>query len=237
MKLFPVFTSTISIVLLISATACKKTVHGNGPLISKNITIEDFNSVSLMISANVKVVMADSFKCIIRAQQNIADAIKIENDGSDLEITSEFNLKSDEPIEVFVSLPVIERVQVNGSGDISFVNPAKGDKLRLYVNGSGSISARVEMETIKAELNGSGDISLSGSAEETSYDINGSGDLHAFDLSSDEVGLSINGSGDAEVNAGSKLKADLKGSGSVRYKGQPHVVSDIIGSGTINKAD
>ncbi len=224
-------------VLVVSVTSCRKSIKGEGPLINKQVVISDFTGVILSVPADVKIVMGDSFKCIIRAQRNIAEAIEVRKDGDDLEIKSEYSLKSDDPIELFVSIPVIYRVEVNGSGDVAFVNPAKGEKLRLYVNGSGSIDARAEMEKIVSEMNGSGTVSLHGAANELSCEINGSGDLHAFDMSTEQTEIDIKGSGDAEVNASSKLRADIKGSGNIIYKGQPHVISEIIGSGNIKKSE
>lgn len=224
-------------VFVVSLVSCRKSIKGEGPLTNRQIPVSDFSGVILSIPADVKIVIADSFKCIVRAQRNIVEAIEVRLDGDDLEIKSEYSLKSDDPIELFVSIPVISRIEVNGSGDVSFVNPAKGEKLRLYVNGSGSIDARAEMEKIVSEMNGSGSVILHGAAASLSCEINGSGDLHAFNMSTEQTEIDIRGSGDAEVNASSKLRADIKGSGNIIYKGQPHVISEIIGSGNIKKSE
>jgi hypothetical protein len=231
-------TSTLYFLLIVlTVISCKKSIRGEGPLTTRQISVADYTGITLMLPAEVKVVMADSFNCIIRAQHNIADAIKVKRKGDELEIKSEYSLKTDQPIELFISIPVIKRVEVDGSGNVSFVNPAKGEKLRLYVNGSGSISARAEMEEIRSEMNGSGAVALNGSAAEFSCAVNGSGDIHAFNMSTEKTEIEINGSGDAEVNVSSRLRADIRGSGNIIYKGQPHVVSEIIGSGTVKKSE
>jgi Putative auto-transporter adhesin, head GIN domain len=223
--------------LFLSVTSCKRTVKGEGPVVTKTISADEFTGVSLYLNADVKIVLADTFNCIIQAQQNIADALRIAVDGDEIEISSEFLLKSDEPIQVFISLPVIKRVEVDGSGSVAFVNPAKGDMLRFYINGSGDIDAKAEMEEIRSEVNGSGTISIEGSARSAEFNINGSGDLHAFGFVTETSEITINGSGDAELNATSRLKADVRGSGNIVYKGQPHIISEIIGSGSIKKAE
>ncbi|MEP7262926.1 MAG: head GIN domain-containing protein [Bacteroidota bacterium] len=229
--------SSLLLVFVILFSACKRPIKGEGPVTSQAISANDFTEITLSIPAKVNVVASDSFICIIKAQKNIIDAIKIKTDGDNLEITSDNNLKTDQEIEIFVSLPEIKLAEVNGSGTMTFVNPAKGNKLRLSVNGSGTIDAKAEMDEIKTQTNGSGTVTISGNAKEASCEINGSGDLHAFELSTNDCKVEINGSGDAEVSVLSKLKADIRGSGNIIYKGRPHVVSEIIGSGNIKNAE
>jgi hypothetical protein len=227
----------IALLLFLVSTSCKRSLKGEGPVTTRQVDVSDFTEISVSIPADVKIVVSDSFKCIIHAQGNIAEAIELKVDGDELDITSEYSLKSDVPIELFISLPVIEELEINGSGDAVFVNPAKGDKLVLNINGSGSIAAKAEMNEIRNELNGSGAVTLSGSASEIKCNINGSGDFHAFDCSAEDAHIEINGSGDAELNVTGKLRADIRGSGNIIYKGQPHLVTEIIGSGNIRKAD
>lgn len=231
------FCSSLLLVCVILFSACKRSIKGEGPVTSQVIPVDDFNGISLSIPAKVNVVASDSFICVIKAQKNIIDAIKIKTDGDDLEIESDNNLKTEQEIELYISLPEIEKAEVNGSGTMAFFNPAKGNKLRLSVNGSGTIDAKVEMEEIKTQTNGSGTVSISGTAKKAACEINGSGDLHAYELSTNDCQVEINGSGDAEVSVLSKLKADIRGSGNIIYKGRPHVVSEIIGSGNIKNAE
>lgn len=222
---------------LLLTSSCKRSLRGEGPLTSTPVKIEDFTSLTVDIPVNVKLVISDSLNCIIHAQKNIADAIQLKVRGNELTIESEYSLKSNDPIELFISVPVMEEVQVNGSGDVTFINRVKGEKIKFNVNGSGNINAKAEVEEVKGELNGSGSLTLTGAATKASYNINGSGDLNADDFSTDQTAIEINGSGDAELNVTSKLKADIRGSGNIKYKGQPHVVSEIIGSGNIKKAE
>ncbi|NNF18253.1 MAG: DUF2807 domain-containing protein, partial [Flavobacteriaceae bacterium] len=67
--------------------------------------------------------------------------------------------------------------------------------------------------------------------------MSGSGDLDAFDLEADDVEVQVSGSADVEVTANKSLKANVSGSGDIRYKGNPKKVdSRKSGSGDITKA-
>jgi hypothetical protein len=222
-----------SLLLLIS---CKRSITGEGPVISRNFAVSSINGIDLSIAAEVKIVTADSFNCIITAQENIMNAIKVKSD-DDVEIKSDYNLNTSEPVSIVLSMPQITRARITGSGKIIFINPCKSEKLKLLINGSGDIFAKSQSSEVRSEINGSGTISIAGSAKELKSEINGSGELHAFNFSADEADVEINGSGNAEVMSETNLKAEIHGSGKIIYKGQPHVVSEVVGSGQIQKAD
>lgn len=53
------------------------------------------------------------------------------------------------------------------------------------------------------------------------FSIAGSGTVRAFDCTMDELECKIAGSGDIEASVVNKIKAEIAGSGSVKYKGDP----------------
>jgi Putative auto-transporter adhesin, head GIN domain len=66
--------------------------------------------------------------------------------------------------------------------------------------------------------------------------ISGSGKVYASNLEADKCDVRISGSGDVEINVKSDLDANISGSGSVTYKGNPsHVNSHSSGSGKVRK--
>ncbi|GAJ00009.1 unnamed protein product, partial [marine sediment metagenome] len=76
----------------------------------------------------------------------------------------------------------------------------------------------------------------SGSAKEMKASITGSGKVYASNFVVDKCEVRISGSGDVEINVKSDLDANITGSGSVSYKGNPsHINSHSSGSGHVRK--
>ena len=66
----------------------------------------------------------------------------------------------------------------------------------------------------------------------------GSGTVRAFDCNMDELECKIAGSGDIEASVVNKIKAEIAGSGSVKYKGDPQdIQKKVMGSGKIEKVE
>ena len=75
-------------------------------------------------------------------------------------------------------------------------------------------------------------------AEEFEAGLAGSGTVRAFDCTMDELECKIAGSGDIEASVVNKIKAEIAGSGSVKYKGDPQdIQKKVMGSGKIEKVE
>ena len=100
----------------------------------------------------------------------------------------------------------------------------------------GRIPATRTQSSRNADCSRSRKIQASGTANEVKTNISGSGKVLAANLETNKCEVRISGSGDVEINVKSELDANISGSGSVSYKGNPsHVNSHASGSGHVRK--
>lgn len=124
---------------------------------------------------------------------------------------------------------------VSGSGRIDL--KGKGRMLDSQVSGSGRVWLDVAVaDRIGFGVSGSGKIEARGTAQEVKVSISGSGEVRGADLVVDRCDIRVSGSGGVEINVNKELDANISGSGTVRYKGNPaHVNSHSSGSGKVRK--
>ena len=124
---------------------------------------------------------------------------------------------------------------VSGSGEINLKGKFKS--LKADVSGSGSVSVNGTIAgKADFEISGSGKVEASGSADNMNIEISGSGKVLGANLVTNTCKIEIAGSGDVEITVNKDLDADITGSGTVRYKGDPaRVNSDASGSGSVRK--
>jgi hypothetical protein len=146
-------------------------------------------------------------------------------------------------------------LNVSGSGSMKVEVEASGD-MEGDVSGSGNIDVRGKCKSFNSDVSGSGKAILSlsisgnadfgvsgsgkieanGSASTVKTSISGSGKVLAANLETNSCEVRISGSGDVEINVKDELDANISGSGSVRYKGNPSKVnSHSSGSGNVRK--
>ena len=234
-KRLPFSFPAICLALCFLLISCSPTIEGTGTVISKKLDLSEFRSIELEIPATITVAMSDSLQGVIRAQSNIAELIELEYDGDELVIKSKEDYSSSRPVELILSTRELEKLTINGSGDIKVINPIRGDELKLVINGSGNISVLTSVTKLRTDINGSGDVSIEGKAVNHRIRMNGSGNVMAGNLQTENTDIHINGSGDADLTANLSLEAKIMGSGNVTYQGAPKVDADITGSGEVSK--
>ncbi len=146
-------------------------------------------------------------------------------------------------------------LNVSGSGSMTLEFDATGD-VDGDVSGSGNLEIKGKCKSFDSDVSGSGNIDLSGTVDNTASfgisgsgkirangsadfvkaDISGSGKVLAADLQTNRCEVRIAGSGDVEINVKNELNANISGSGSVYYKGNPNKVNaNSAGSGKVRK--
>jgi Protein of unknown function (DUF2807). len=146
-------------------------------------------------------------------------------------------------------------VKVSGSGSLKLDIDASGE-VEADVSGSGNLHLRGSARELDSDLSGSGrvilDMTIDGEAEfaisgsgrieargkarDVSTSISGSGRVLASDLEAKRCKIRISGSGGVEIHVTDELDANISGSGSVAYKGNPaRVNAAASGSGRVRK--
>lgn len=124
---------------------------------------------------------------------------------------------------------------VSGSGSV--ILRGKCNNLESHISGSGDVEANMGIANrLDVSISGSGKMIATGSANAVKTTISGSGRMRAADLETNICDVKIAGSGSVEINVKSELNANISGSGSVSYKGNPnHVNANSSGSGKVRK--
>lgn len=226
----------LSIAILFSVNACKKVV-GEGPVVTQERQTAAFSSLHSKLSGDVLFSNGNEYKVKIEAQQNIIDVIETIISGNELQIRfrNNVNIKSHEPVNVYVTSPEVKSFTQSGSGTIKVQNDLTLDNLNLQISGSGSIkTGKVESDQIASHISGSGNIQVEqGTANKVNADISGSGNIDLINVLSKNASTTTSGSGGIKVYATDNLDSRISGSGTVWYRGNPRVNANISGSGRV----
>ena len=211
--------------------------RGEGPIVTEDLPVDEFRSVELDIDADVFITQGPNFSVTVEGQQNIINELDLDVDGNTWHICFEDCVRNHDDLDIFITMPTIDRLAIDGSGSITGDNFFDVDDIELDISGSGDIDLGLSADDIDAKISGSGKMILEGDADKLDFKISGSGDLRAFDLVVRKADIVISGSGDAEVNVTDDLDIKISGSGDVYYKGQPSIKIDVTGSGDVISVD
>lgn len=203
--------------------------------------LDNFNSVSVGIPANVYITKGNTFKVVLKGDADDLEEIETDVDGDRLELKTRDEFFSwgnvfDEKIEVYITMPQLTGIRLAGSGKIICEDKFTTDSFEANIAGSGRIEVQIEARDTDINISGSGKIFIKGSTQEADINISGSGDVEAEDFKIADCEIKVMGSGNTTVYVADKLETKIMGSGDVRYKGNPkHVNNNSMGSGSVRK--
>lgn len=201
--------------------------------------LENFNGIQMNVPAVLTISQAVTYSVRLEGRGEIMDQVITEVKGKKLVIRSKDNKwkgGNDNSLHIFIELPQLNYLDLNGSGDVVAATEIVSDNMELEVNGSGNISLqKVTFGGLKATINGSGDIFLAGgNVRESSFLVNGSGNIDCNQLSIVQVTAMITGSGNIATGNVTSIDAAITGSGNISYKGTDvNVKKRVTGSGKL----
>jgi len=109
--------------------------------------------------------------------------------------------------------------------------------LEIINERSGEVILDLQADDIEVRIEGRGDVILEGSAESVELDGMSGGDLMAYELVVDDAKINLYASGDARIYALDLVIANIYDSGSIYYRGNPQIFSQISGTGSLINAN
>jgi len=189
---------------------------GSGVAATQARSLPPFTGVNVAAGNNVVVRVGARQSVIVHADSNLLGRITTQVSSGSLVIeNTPGTLNPRSPTFVAVSVPSLDALTVQGSGNIS-VTGISSPSLTVRVAGSGTIHAAGTTARLDAAISGSGTVLLSR-------------------LIARDATASINGSGRIELTATHSLDTSISGSGTILYTGNPaQVTKSVSGSDTIS---
>ena len=220
-----VFAILVSMALM---TACYygPCMSGSGQIITEAREIAGFTEVRSNGSFEVYVTQAEEFSVEVVAYENLLPIIETYVTGYSLIIETSNNscFKTGQPIKVYVSLPDVTVLELNGSGKL-IAGFTESAYLVCANRGSGYLAVdSVDSERLNLSNSGSGHLEAGRIfTQEISMVQSGSGTIDLGAISGSEV-VSINHSSSGNVRSiidgGKSISAILSGSGRIDLSGE-----------------
>jgi hypothetical protein len=189
-------------------------VQGDGVSKSESRDIPAFDAIELDGILKLELTSGPLGKLSLSGDENILPLITTNVSAGKLVIRQSSPGTSKTPILVTLSAPSVSRIAIDGAASVQ----VKG----------------LDVPSFTLAASGAADAELTGRVGTLAIDLSGAGRVRAAGLLAKEVRVGLSGAGSVEVNASDKLKADVSGVGSVRYRGNPATFEkNVAGLGSV----
>lgn len=208
----------------------KSVIKGDGNIQVKKeiypVTIEKIHLDNLTeADFQIEQVAGESTTVLISGDANITDKIKLrigENNVLKIVKSTQSAFKPVVPLVIKVKTTNLERMKLDGGGNVDLVGAFRTKKLYINMEGAGKISAdSLYTDKLNVKMGGMGSIILGGKAKNATFDLEGAGQINAFKLVSDSVYARLEGIGSIQCNAEKHIDGKVRGIGKLTYKKEP----------------
>lgn len=222
-----------NIIAVTAAYSQQSKFVGSGNRASEKRELTNFNRIEASASLNVFVTQGP-YEVRVEADDNLIPLVVTNVSGRVLELSIRKNtsINNRTGLDVYVSMPELASVVLNGSTGLSTSGNFTLDKLTVKTFGSGNISMAVTAKEIQAETSGSGHLEFKGKANLLKLHTGGSGNIYLNDMVAEEAFVELSGSGTCEAKDIKRLHAALGGSGNVYYSPTLTTKLDIRAGGS-----
>jgi hypothetical protein len=190
------------------ASCSKDVLKGSGNTNTQTRSVPAFHSVETHYDIAANIYNGTTQELQVTGYENLLDVLEttVENGVLKLKFNHRYNSVRNVNVVANITLPIVNKTTIHGSGDIAVSNFANGASFNALIHGSGNI--KVQNSAFHIEARG---------------------------LQAKEATADVFGSGDISLSVIDKLKATIHGSGNINYWGNPAVETNIQGSGRVIK--
>jgi hypothetical protein len=202
----------------------KPKIEGSGNVITKDISVESFDELSISGVFNVELSQGkEGVK--IEADDNLQAYFEVKNEGSKLIVSmkKDINFNSKKKLKVYVSFKKLKSMDLKTVGNVSSEESLSFDNLEINNKSVGAVDLKLTAQSVNVNNKSVGDVKLSGKANNVVIKSKSVGSIRAAAFVVQTMDIDNDGIGSAEVNAEKELKVKDSFLGKVSNKGSAAV--------------
>ncbi|MDX8338083.1 head GIN domain-containing protein [Draconibacterium sp. IB214405] len=211
------------IFLALSSSSCifSPTINGNGNVVEQERNLNDFDKIKASRGMNVYITQGDVFKVVVKADENLLEAIETDVMGDVLEIKTSSNIRRAKEKKVFVTLPEIESIKASAGSNVYSENDLVAKVLDISASAGSNIRLSIKTGETNVGASAGSNISLEGQAEDFHGKASAGSNIKAGELKTANTVAKVSAGANIWINSQNMLKANASSGGNVFYNGDP----------------
>lgn len=161
MKQISILSSFMMILFIFSSCVFMgPSIKGNGNVVEEVRKTNDFNKIEVSRGMNVYISQGEFSKVLVKADENLMDAIETITDGDVLIIRATKNIRSATSKKVFITTPQIEAIKSSSGSNIFSETKLECKNLDLSTSSGSNMTLQLNAENLEASASSGSNIKL-----------------------------------------------------------------------------
>jgi hypothetical protein len=225
-----------SFALFTSCVTCADMDAAGKDSIRKDFDVKTFSSLEIDGPMNVFIRQGEKEKVTVETSEGNMKEMLIENQGDVLIIDIDKYFGNNKRIDVYLTIVKVEKMHLNGAGNIETKAPLILDNLTIENSRTGNLNLQLNCKRLNMKTEGTGNVDLSGNSIYAWFEKTGVGNFNASGFKVDYLKIESSGVGNTDVYAEKELYLKSSGVGNVSYSGDPIIKEyNVSGVGNVSK--
>lgn len=207
---------------LLLLTGCINITTGSGVPVSSEYDFTGFDAVAIEHAFKGTITRGDEFRVFVSVDDNLADRLKVEQDGNRLTIGfTETIAIGNANLRYEIEMPALTVLEMSGASQAEITGFASTDDFRATASGASRIEGDISSGDLDANASGASTIELTGSGGDARLDASGASTIDLSEFTTGDTNAQASGASTVTVNTNGRLDAGASGASHVYYLGQP----------------
>jgi hypothetical protein len=218
----------------ILSTSCifmTPSINGDGNVVEENRKVGDFDEIKVSRGMNVYISQGEKIKVVVKADENLLDAIETRIEGDVLEITSNKNIRKATTKKVYVTLPTIKQIKASAGSNVFSQSTLKSKNLRLSGSAGSNMKIEVDCGKMDVSVSAGSNMMLEGKASSFLGKASAGSNLKAEGLISKKCQVKTSSGANIWISVKNNLTAQASSGGNIFYYGNPETTDVEKSSG------
>ncbi len=217
-----VFSSFIVTILL--ATSCifsGPSIRGNGNVVEQKRKVGEFDEIRVSRGMNVYISQGDKTAVVVKADENLLDAIETRIEGDALKVTTNSNIRKATSNKVYVTTPDISVVKSFAGSNVYSETTIKSKNLEVSSSAGSNLKLEVNAGHLNVSASAGSNIKLEGKADSFSGKATSGSNIKAEDLTTTNCYAKTSSGANFWITVKNDFEGHASSGGNLFYYGNP----------------
>lgn len=204
----------LSLIIAVSLVQCSfnmntDKVDGEGPVVTKNIDIDDFTEIEVSNGWDVQLIPNQPPQLVVKANENLVEILEVNESGEKLSISAEDNIGSADSkmIKVYFNKK-LTLIKASSASDITAKEVLISESTIIDASSAADISLSIKSDILEVEGSSGSDITLNADSGDLTVEASSSADIS---IKGDNKMITAKASSGSDINLeGISEKADFE---------------------------
>lgn len=196
-------------------------LKGNGNVMEETRKTGDFDEIRVTRGMNVYVTQGENTKVVVKADENLLDAIETNMEGSALKVTANSNIRKATELKVMVTVPDLNVVKTTAGSNLFSENTFETDNIELSASAGSNLKMSVNTENIEVSASAGSNIKLAGTTKSVTGRASAGSNVKAQELVAENCNVKVSSGANFWITVNNDFTGRASSGGNVFYYGNP----------------